>query len=280
MTGAAARWAALAIGAAALQTPPATYTNSIGMELVLIKPGALLVGKFQPTCPPRNQRDDSHHPRARWTDADYRLCELLVKRDAMPGFTVTIPRAYYIGKHEVTQGEWKKVMRTNPSLFQGRRVAGDADRHPVDSVGWDDAQAFIRKLNAMERTDAYRLPTEFEWEYAARAGAADDPTWAEIPELAWTQQVGDPTTRIVGTKRANAWGLHDMLGNVWEWVDDYYNEKLFADPAPPRRGTQHVVKGAGFLGDVKNTIYSTHAAGPGSGFDVGFRVVRDVKPSH
>ena len=80
----------------------------------------------------------------------------------------------------------------------------------------------------------------------------------------------------VGTKKPNAWGLHDMLGNVWEWVSDYYNEKIFADPVPPRDGTTHVLKGGGFLGDVKNTTYSTHAAGPGDGFDVGFRIVRDL----
>jgi sulfatase modifying factor 1 len=67
-----------------------------------------------------------------------------------------------------------------------------------------------------------------------------------------------------------------MLGNVWEWVSDYYNEKIFADAVPPRHGATHVLKGGGFLGDVKNTIYSTHAAGPGDGFDVGFRIVRDL----
>lgn len=67
-----------------------------------------------------------------------------------------------------------------------------------------------------------------------------------------------------------------MLGNVWEWVSDDYNEKIFADPVPPHRGTTHVLEGAGFLGDVKNVVYSTHAGGPGDRFDVGFRVVRDL----
>ena len=86
------------------------------------------------------------------------------------------------------------------------------------------------------------------------------------------------TTHPVGTKKPNAWGLHDMLGNVWEWVQDYDNEKIFADPLPPRRGKARVLKGGGFLADVKNAVYSTHAAGPGDGFDVGFRIVRDVHP--
>jgi formylglycine-generating enzyme required for sulfatase activity len=68
-----------------------------------------------------------------------------------------------------------------------------------------------------------------------------------------------------------------MLGNVWEWTQDFYNEKIFADPVPPTSGRQHVLKGGGFVADVKNAIPATHAAGPGSGFDVGFRVVREVR---
>jgi formylglycine-generating enzyme len=253
-----------------------TYTNSIGMELVLIRPGTMLVGKFQPACPSRAGVDDSQDPRSRWTETDFELCEEMVKRDARPGFVVKIARPYYIGRFEVTQGEWTRVMGTNPSVFQGSRVEDDAARHPVDSVTWEDTQAFIRRLNEMEKTVAYRLPTEFEWEYASRAGSPSDPTWDEIRELAWQQDIVTATTHLVGTKKPNAWGLHDMLGNVWEWVHDYYNEKFFADPTPPRTGTTHVLKGGGFLGDVKNVVHSTHGAGPGSGFDVGFRVVRDV----
>lgn len=240
---------------------PPTISNSIGMELVLIKPGTMIVGRFEPGCPSPSD----------WTQADAARCEEIVKRERQSGFTVTLPRPYYIGKYEVTQDEWMKVMGpdSNPSVFHG-------PRHPVDSVTWDDALRFLARLNAREKTTAYRLPTEFEWEYAARAGAAADPAWDEIREFAWEQDVEGKTTHPVGLKKPNAWGLHDMLGNVWEWTGDYYNEKIFADPVPPRSGTTHVLKGGGFLSDVKNTIYSTHAAGPGDGFDVGFRIVRDL----
>jgi len=258
-------------------TPPPTITNSIGMELVLIQPGTLLVGRFEPTCPsPSDRGGADQDPRARWTPADTARCEDIVQRERRRGFSVTLPHLYYIGKYEVTQGEWTAVMGSNPSVFQGSRVVGDATRHPVDSVTWDDAQRFVRRLNQREKTTAYRLPTEFEWEYAARAGASDDPTWDEIRELAWEQDVTTATTHPVGLKKPNRWGLYDVLGDVWEWVNDYYNEKLFADPEPPRRGTTHVLKGGGFLSDVKNTTWSTHAAGPGDGFDVGFRIVRDL----
>jgi formylglycine-generating enzyme required for sulfatase activity len=266
---------------------PRTITNSIGMELVLIQPGTLLVGRFEPACPSPADRASSdrdspaQHPRARWTPADTARCEEIVKRERRSGFAVTLPNAYYIGKYEVTQGEWTTVMGSNPSAFQGRRVdggggGGDATRHPVDSVTWDAAQRFVQTLNAREKTTAYRLPTEFEWEHAARAGASTDPSWDEIRELAWEQDVTTAMTHPVGLKKPNRSGLHDMLGNVWEWVSDYYNEQLFAAPEPPRSGTTHVLKGGGFLSDVKNTTYSTHAAGPGDRFDVGFRIVRDL----
>jgi len=278
---------ALALGAALAAAPPfssgaqaPTLTSAIGMEFVLIRPGTMVVGRFQPACPdsaaavaPRPDVD----PRARWTGADVARCREMVRRDATPGFAATIARPYYIGKYEVTQGEWKRVMGANPSLFQGSRVADDADRHPVDNVTWEDAQAFVRRLNALDTTARYRLPTELEWEYAARAGAADEPSWPLIRESAWEQDVDKGTTHAVGGKRPNAWGLHDTLGNVWEWVEDFYNEKLFPDPAPPRGGTTHVLRGGSFTSDVKNATWFTHAGGPGNGYDVGFRVVREVR---
>jgi sulfatase modifying factor 1 len=268
-----------ALGAPPLAAQAPTERNSIGMELVLITPGTMRVGRFQPRCP----RPDTTalrpgtDPRTRWTRDDVARCEQLVARDAMPGFVATIARPYYIGKFEVTQAEWRRVMGTNPSVFQGAKVQGGTERHPVDNVTWADAQAFIRRLEAMEPGSRYRLPTEFEWEYAARAGATEEPSWDEIRQSAWQGQVDLGTTHTVGTKKPNSWGLHDMLGNTWEWVADFYNEKLFADPTPPRRGSTHVLKGGSFVSDVKNATWTTHAGGPGSGFDVGFRVVREAR---
>ena len=212
-------------------------------------------------------------PRSQWDAADVALCAQQVARDASPGFTVRIERPYYIGKYEVTQGQWKAVMGNNPSVFQGSRVTDDADQHPVDNVTWQDAQAFIRRLNEMDRTARYRLPTEFEWEYAARGGSqADNISWTEARTLA----VSGRTTMRVGTKAPNGYGLYDIYGNVWEWVEDFYNDKTFPDPVPPRTGTEHVLKGASVFGDVKNFTWATHGGGPGNGFDNGFRIVREA----
>jgi formylglycine-generating enzyme required for sulfatase activity len=270
---------AATLAAPALLAQEPTLTNAIGMELVLISPGSMRVGRFQPRCPRPDTTavPPTTNPRTRWTRDDHARCEQLVRSDAMPGFIATIARPYYIGKFEVTQAEWTRVMGANPSVFQGAKVQGGSERHPVDNVGWADAQAFVRRLNALEPGARYRLPTEFEWEYAARAGATGEPSWDEIRQSAWQGQVDLGTTHPVGTKKSNAWGLHDMLGNTWEWVSDFYNEKLFADPAGPTRGTTHVLKGGSFVSDVKNATWTTHAGGPGSGFDVGFRVVRDVR---
>jgi formylglycine-generating enzyme required for sulfatase activity len=260
-----------------LYAQDATFTNSIGMEFKLIQPGSFVIGKFQPPYP--KPPDDTAKAGAipdgsDYNAEEYKLAEKLAKQDARPGFTVTIKQPFYIGKFEVTQAQWKKAMSSNPSVFQGSKVEDNADDHPVENVTWEDAQQFLNALNKMEKGRAYRLPTEFEWEYAARAGATADIPWGQIRKSA---QMGMRTTAIVGGKEPNAWGLYDMLGNVWEWVQDIYNDKLFADKVPPAKRAVHVLKGASFIGDVKNATYKTHAAGPGNGWDVGFRVVMEVK---
>ena len=265
----------LALAACGGAEPEPALTNTLGMEFVLIHPGSMVVGRFRPECPDSSAgRDESLDPRARWSGEDHARCREMAARDATPGFTATIDRPFYIGRHEVTQAEWTRVMGANPSIFQG---VADAARHPVDNVTWVDAQAFVARLNAIDSTAHYRLPTELEWEYAARAGADDEPTWESIRESAWLQDVDKGTTHAVGGKRPNAWGLHDTLGNVWEWVEDYYNEKMFPDPAPPDAGPTHVLRGGSFTSDVKNTTWFMHAGGPGNGYDVGFRVVREVR---
>jgi sulfatase modifying factor 1 len=251
-----------------------TFTNSIGMEFIQVRPGSFTMGSFQPPYPkqPAASADKKTISSTGYKVKDYKLAEDLARRDALSGFNVGIKHSFYIGKFEVTQAQWKKVMGSNPSVFQGDKVSDSADDHPVENVTWKDAQQFLNKLNQMEKGMTYRLPTEFEWEYAARAGANDDIPWSKIRE---TAQLGTSTTNRVGQKKPNAWGLYDMLGNVWEWVQDYYNEKLFADSIPAKTGKVHVLKGASFTGDVKNATYMTHAAGPGNGWDVGFRVVME-----
>ena len=308
------KWAvalALSVLTLAAQTPapPAATVNSIGMAFVRIEPGTMQVGVFHPDCENGGGgRGAPRDPRMVWVEADRAACEAQTRADRRDGFPVTIRKAYLIGKTEVTQGQWKAVMRTNPSLFQADRVT-NPDNHPVESVSWQDAQAFVKALNAKEKTRTYRLPTEFEWEYACRAGGPGQQTWTEIraqavlglglglagrgaggrgsvpaapsseplpPETLMQYTARTGRTNEVGSKPPNAWGVHDMLGNVWEWIADPYNGKIFPDPTPPKSGSVHVLKGGGFASDVKNAICATHAFGPGDPFAVGFRIVKDL----
>ena len=240
------------------------YTNEMGMQFVLVNPGSMTVGKFQPTVS-KVSFDGKPLP-----EKMYKTAEEMARKDAMPGFTLNLDNAYYIGKFEITQEQWEKVMGNNPSAFKNESSAN----RPVENITWRDAQAFIKRLNAIDKQHIYRLPTEFEWEYAARAGAQDDIPWKDIRASA---VLGGEMPDNVGTKKPNAWGLYDMLGNVWEWVQDFYNKKIFADPVPPKSGKDRVLKGSSFTGDVKNATYMTHAAGPGNGFDIGLRVVMEAK---
>ena len=234
--------------------------SKTGIEFILISPGSFTYGNFDPPYPKPGENKN-------YTSKDFKCAEKLAKTDAMSGFSVKISNPFYIGKYEVTQEQWEKVMNSNPSYFKGNDL-------PVTDITWNDAQEFIKKLNETDTGHSYRLPDEFEWEYAARAGALDDIAWDDIREQA---QIGKSSPGKVGANKPNAWGLYDMLGNVWEWTGDLYNEKIFAEKKPPQKGNEHVLKGASFVGDVKNATYMTHAGGPGNGWDVGLRVVMEDK---
>jgi len=164
-----------------------------------------------------------------------------------PQTRVTITRAFWLGKTEVTQGQYESLMGSNPSCF--RNAGSDA---PVESVSWTDAIEFCRRLTERERAAGrlpegyeYILPTEAQWEYACRAGTIGDYA-GNFDEMAWYHQNSGNTTHPVGQKQANAWGFFDMHGNVREWCLDWismYPGGNVVDYRGPTKGVNRVVRG-------------------------------------
>ena len=151
--------------------------------------------------------------------------------DENPRHRVQITKGFEMGKYEVTQAQWVALMQTNPSGSKG-------DNRPVENVSKIEAQDFIAKLNARNDGYRYRLPTEAEWEYAARAGK-DSAQSGPLGDMAWYGANSEDETHPVGQKKPNAWGLYDMQGNVREWVSDfyssvYYNTSPAVDPTGPQ----------------------------------------------
>ena len=189
-----------------------------------------------------------------------------------PAHSVTLD-GYYIGKYEVTQELWKAVMGSNPSRFKG-------DNLPVENVGWDDVQEFLRKLNAMTGKN-YRLPTEAEWEFAARGGnssrgykySGSD----NIDDVAWYYDNSGDRTHAVGTKSPNELGIYDMSGNVWELCQDWYGSYSSSsqrNPKGPNSGSDRVHRGGSWYSYARICRVSVRGPRPPddrSHFD-GFRL--------
>ena len=190
--------------------------------------------------------------------------------DEKPAHSVTLD-GYYIGKYEVTQELWKAVMGSNPSNFKG-------DNLPVENVSWNDVQEFLRKLNAMTGK-RYRLPTEAEWEFAARGGNSSRgykySGSNSIGNVAWYD--GNSGTHAVGTKSPNELGIYDMSGNVWEWCQDWhdsYSNSSQRNPKGPNSGLFRVYRGGGWRYSARNCRVSNRADGtPDDRRDIlGFRL--------
>jgi formylglycine-generating enzyme required for sulfatase activity len=151
--------------------------------------------------------------------------------DEQPVHNVRVA-SFALGKYPVTQAQWKKVMGSNPSHF-----SSGGDQCPVEKVSWDDAQAFIQNLN-QQTGHSYRLPSEAEWEFACRAGSTgqwcfgDDEN--QLKQYAWYSDNSGGKTHPVGEKKANAFGLHDMHGNVWEWCEDKWHGNYQGAPSDGR----------------------------------------------
>ena len=197
-----------------------------GMEFVGISPGEFLMGSTS------RHAGDSEQPVTR----------------------VRISQGFYLGKYEVTQDQWQAVMGNNPSAFPT-----NCGSCPVQQVSWEDVQVFIGRLNARSGGGRYRLPTEAEWEYAARAGTTTDTYAGDITEplgndpvvngIAWYDMSGQYRAPRVGQKAPNGFGLYDMLGNVGEWVGDWYGTYpggAVTDPAGPASGSNRVMRGGNF----------------------------------
>lgn len=195
-----------------------------------------------------------------------------------PMHQVRIEKAFYLGITEVTQGQWRAVMKNNPSIHTGD------DSLPVEKVSWGDCQEFVRTLSEIEGA-TYSLPSEAEWEYACRAGSPWKYNFgndgAMLVEYAWNTENSGSMTHPVGQKRANALGLYDMYGNVSEWCQDEWHDSYDGAPSigtPWDAGSSlsRVIRGGSFLGCTECCRSASRGwEGPPFRFNyVGFRLAR------
>lgn len=236
-----------------------SMTNSVGMEFVLIPPGEFLMGSTP---------DD--------TDAD---------ADERPQHKVRITKPFLLQTTEVTQGQWRRVMDSAP--WQSQLFVKEGSDQAASYISHEDAELFCRRLSEIE-TREYRLPTEAEWEYAARAGTTTSYSFGDdsvaLENHGWFLDnaggANEEFAHAVGRKLPNAWGLHDVHGNVWEACSDWFGEAYFAnspenDPTGPTSGETRVLRG-GSWGNRANGCRSWERGGQlpdDRSFYVGFRVL-------
>ena len=236
--------------------PPKELTLDLGggvkLDLVLISPGKFMMGS--PAGEKDRSNDETQHE-------------------------VTLSKPFYIGKYAVTQEQYEKVMGANPSNFKGAK-------NPVETVSWDDAQDFCKKLSATSGKTV-RLPTEAEREYACRAGSTTAFCFGDnengLADYAWYASNSDSKTHPVGEKKPNAWGLYDMHGNVFEWCQDWYGDYpagAATDPQGAAQGAGRVLRG-GCWGVAPRYCRSAfrddnYPVGRLDGHGLGFRVVAVV----
>ncbi|MBI2952296.1 SUMF1/EgtB/PvdO family nonheme iron enzyme, partial [bacterium] len=205
-----------------------------------------------------------------------------------PQREVTITKGFYLGKYELTQGQWQKVMGTAPWVEKNYVSVPAHPDNPAVFISWDDTQALLKKLNDAELGAGYRLPTEAEWEYAGRAGTTTRWSFGDdesrLKDYAWYGEstLNEFYVHKVGTKLPNPWGLCDMHGNVFEWVQDWY--ALYAigaqtDPTGPDSGSVHVYRGGNFYFSAR-IMRSAYRVNGGSSYregDLGLRLLRQGK---
>ena len=236
-------------------------THDLGFEMIWVKPGTFKMGSPKTSFFRKNA----------------------VRDDDESQYQVTLTKGFYLGKHEVTQGQWESVMGSNPSEFKGTN-------RPVEKVSWNDVMRFCQKLTeTARRADklpagmAYQLPTEAQWEYACRAGTTTKYSWGDT--IAKTNAnyefdgfvTGLTETTEVGKYQANAWGFHDMHGNVSEWCADWYGDypsRSASDPFGPVIGSYRVTRGGSWYGSANFARSASRTKGDpagGSNF-LGFRL--------
>lgn len=227
------------------------FTNTLGMEFALIPAGEFLMG-----CTPGDKK--------------------CINDESAPVHKVKLTRSYYMGVYEVTQAQWKAVMGSNPSWFQGEKCPEknrNCDNYPVEQVSWNDVQKFIKKLILLDPSKKYRLPTEAEWEYAARGGTTTKYFWGDKMDEAYVWYDANSyiinSPHPVGLKKPNAFGLYDILGNIWEWTADWFGNYSSYDqvnPKGPKSGTHRAFRGGSWDGDASVCDVSVHRV-----YDLGKR---------